>query len=143
MSKQVMSFCDFCGIGFEEAADAVKERNRLIRDEKAAGIFDANDEKHLLICAECAERLKKSDIAAAEYFAQLLLNGVMLKNAYYALAKRTVFAANLTAYALRLKACPSQRQDGKKSLKLKYAPGTLPPMVFGVDLSGLNGKKEK
>jgi hypothetical protein len=129
MPKQAMIFCDFCGKGFEV-------------DLRGGGA--ELDGTLLPPCGECAEKLKILDAnaydagAAAEYFALLLLNGVVLKTAWRILMKRTVFFLALPSYAARLRARPSQRQDGKKGVNLSFAAGgagasmTMPPIVMEV-----------
>jgi hypothetical protein len=136
MSKREMIFCDFCGRGFEA-------------DRKAVGA--EIDGGPLSICEECAENLEsldgnaeKADTAIA-YFAQHILDGVTLKNAYRALMKRRVFSLALTSYAARLRARPSQRQDGKKGVRATFAPSgggadmIMPPIVMEVGGSERDG----
>ncbi|MDR2090258.1 MAG: hypothetical protein LBP62_01175 [Clostridiales bacterium] len=136
--KQVMVFCDFCGGGFE-----VDKRVAEAKERERAAARDPDDGEFLPLCEECAKNLEALDAvgadsgAAVEYFVQYLLNGVTLKNAYRILMKRRVFSLALTSYALRLRARPSQRQDGKRGVRLSFGQGggsaaVMPPIFMEV-----------
>jgi hypothetical protein len=136
MPKRELIFCDFCGRGFEF-------------DKKGVGA--ELDGEPLSVCGECAENLEALDGnaekagAAIAYFAQYILDGVTLKNAYRTLMKRAVFSLALTSYASRLRARPSQRQDGKAGVKASFVPsaglagGVMPPIVMEVGGSEKDG----
>ena len=98
-------YCDYCGLGFEPAS--------------------TGNTVEPLACEECAEELKKletRETEAIKYFIQLLLNGVTLKNAYEYIMRFKGFPEGLFAYAPGMKPVLSGRQDGKKAVKLRYAP---------------------
>jgi ribosomal protein L24E len=131
MSKNVMIFCDFCGRGFES-------------DKGSVGA--EADGEILSACEECAENLKILDVnaekcgASVAYFAQYILDGVTLKNAYRALMRRKVFSLALASYAARLRPRPSQRQDGKTGVKASVGKASaMPPIIMEVGGSEKDG----
>jgi hypothetical protein len=128
-----MYFCDFCGRGFEESKNFLKERENL------------GESGDLFVCEECAEYLKRldaADVSAVDYFMRHIVNGVTLKSAYLRLAKSREFKlAEISCFA-RMKPIPSQRQDGKTGIRLSFArqknanPDMLmPPIIIETGLA--------
>jgi hypothetical protein len=153
MSKEIMVFCDFCSGGFEMKSKRLDEIEKEAALRKREGVYDEDDEFFMTICPECRAMLNKLDGGsdkAAEYFTRFLVDGLTLKNAYRILIRRADFRLGLASYAARLRAKPSQRQDGKRGVKLSFKEGAagsgtvMPAMVFGIDIDALKrgGGKE-